>query len=505
MSNLSPQSKPFAPSSYQQALFDEIKHGTGNIVVKARAGSGKTTTILKAMEMIPRKDSWREPSVLFCAFNKSIAEELKSRAPQGVDVKTLHSLGYQAVRNAWGSGVAPSESKDRDVAEEQLAAYFREHGAATAVDLGEKPEHRFVRENLSATVKLVSMAKACMAKTAEEIESLADKFDCWPPLVATERVRDLVVACIVQSSRESSEISFDDMVFLAAAPRLGMRVRQYDWVFVDETQDLNTAQLMLVRKALKPGGRIVAVGDPEQAIYGFRGADSEAMPTLIRELNAKVLPLSVTYRCPRQVVILAKQWVPDLEAHDGAADGLAYHSTEKAFFDGVKGGDFVLSRKNAPLVSACLKVLKSGKRAFIQGRDVGKSLRSLVEKAKTNSVPDLMAWLDAYRVSESDRLRAAKKEKRIEEMLDQVEVIVTLSEGMPTVAALLDRLNSLFDEGSSLNGRIMFSSVHKAKGLEADKVYLLHRTFDPHRSQEEANLYYVALTRAKKELSLVDL
>src|SRR5262249_47785764 len=95
-------------------------------------------------------------------------------------------------------------------------------------------------------------------------------------------------------------IDFDDMIWLPVVLRLS--VWTYDRVFVDETQDLNAAQLELALRACRAKGRILAIGDDKQAIYRFRGADSNAVERIIRRLSAKVLPLSVTYRCAQRIV-----------------------------------------------------------------------------------------------------------------------------------------------------------------------------------------------------------
>ena len=93
-----------------------------------------------------------------------------------------------------------------------------------------------------------------------------------------------------------SKMDFTDMIFLPI--KFGVAVKQYDFVFIDECQDLNSCQRELMQKAIKPNtGRFVAVGDPAQAIYGFAGADSDSFKKLCNIPNTIQLPLSVCYRC----------------------------------------------------------------------------------------------------------------------------------------------------------------------------------------------------------------
>ena len=279
-------------SRFQRAIFTEVSTGSGHVVVVARAGSGKTTTMVEALNHVP---SGRK--VLGVAFNKSIATELASRVPENTEVKTLHSLGFSAVKKAWGWGVKPDEMRSDNMIRDVLPRGSR-------------------HENFMATKKLLGLAKNLWCKSMEEILRAALEFEVqssdWSQDVLASYVLDLL-----ERSRERRDaISFDDMVWLPC--ELNMQVPSWNDVMVDETQDLNFPQLHLARKAVRAGGRIIAIGDDRQAIYRFRGADAEAIPRMIRELNAKVLPLSVTYRCPRKVVELAQKVVPDIEAWEGA-------------------------------------------------------------------------------------------------------------------------------------------------------------------------------------------
>lgn len=88
------KSNSFTPSAYQQAIFDFVQTGAGNAFVEAVAGSGKTTTIVQALQ-------FTQGRVAFFAFNKAIANELKAKAPGHVNVQTLHGHGYGAIRNAF--------------------------------------------------------------------------------------------------------------------------------------------------------------------------------------------------------------------------------------------------------------------------------------------------------------------------------------------------------------------------------------------------------------------
>src|ERR1700761_7815745 len=100
-------------SEQQVRIFNWFKSGRGHLIVRARAGTGKTTTILEAVTHAP------ENKILLAAFNKRIARELEEKlggwkfgAP--VEAKTLHGLGYSFVKYAWGKDIQPDDAVEAD-------------------------------------------------------------------------------------------------------------------------------------------------------------------------------------------------------------------------------------------------------------------------------------------------------------------------------------------------------------------------------------------------------
>jgi ATP-dependent DNA helicase UvrD/PcrA len=467
----------WSPSTYQQAFFDFVRDGKGHGILEAVAGSGKTTTVVKACEYAPPG-----ARILFVAFNKPIAVELSKRVPSNTEAKTLHGLGFGAVKRAWGQSVQMIEDRELNLASD-IVPQTTSH------------------ETLRQLVKLVSMGKAWLTEDPQGLAGLADAYECWPQDMDPQQFVGYA-KMVIEASKKTDDgaFSYDDMCWLPVA--LNMRVPQYDIVFIDETQDLNKCQIELALRAAGDKGRIMAVGDRRQAIYAFRGADSASMERLQERLNATVLPLSITYRCPKAVVKQANNYVKEFYAADTAIDGHVSDVTETDLLKGITPGDFVISRSNAPLASLCMKALRLGKRAIIKGKDMGRSLVKLVTSSKCYTVEEFSMWLKEYEIREMRRLNAAGKEKQVEALLDKVETLHVLCEGLQTTRELADRLNSLFEERPGA-GFIIFSSTHKAKGLESDRVWLLWDTYRPGKSTEESNLAYVAVTRSKKELYLM--
>jgi superfamily I DNA/RNA helicase len=419
---------------------------------------------------------------LVCAFNKSIADALKVRlADTGCDILTLHSLGLRSVTAAHGRREVDSRYTGKLVMNEI-----------------------FDRDVRAACVKLIGIAKGSLLQEWDDLDEALDTqgIDVEP------RSRNAVIATAMKVLRKceaatKGPIDFDDMIWLPAAQ--GLSVPKYEFVFVDETQDLNPAQLWLTRAACAPGGRIVAVGDRRQAIYGFRGADREAIPRMIRELQATVMPLSITYRCPKAVVREANKFVPTLQAAPGAPEGTVRHVSESELRLGAAPGDMVLSRINAPLVSLALAWLAEGRRCRIQGRNIGEGLVKLIGalgKRGGGTVPELLRALGKWHQLERDRLVAAERDTQ--EADDKAACIEALCEGHRLVSDVKAAAEKLFaDDGEP---GILLSSTHRAKGLEAARVWVLWDTYRPSgkaSNEEERNLCYVAVTRSKGELNYV--
>lgn len=471
-------------SKYQLAVFENVANGTGHTVVDAVAGSGKTTTIEEAVKHVPAGKR-----TLFVAFNKGIATELAKRlnGAAGVEVSTLHSYGLKCVSAALGR-LRIDEYRVPNFCQTLMEGRDGLHGG--------DPKTFDYRRDLA---KIVSLAKGALVGTEEEIDALIDAFGA--DSVNGNRVqfvKDVMKLLEQCTGTGDGCMDFDDMIWLPIV--LELPQRKFDRVFVDETQDLNAAQIELTMRAIKPGGRILAVGDPRQAIYRFRGADENAFGNVQARLGATKLPLSVCYRCCKAVIREAQELVPHIEAAPDAEEGEVFSTSYAQMKKDAKAGDFILSRTNAPLISLCMAFLKEGRRANIQGRDVGKSLAAFVKKSKAKDVESLRNYVEEWRAKECMRLAAKRRDTQAVE--DRAACILALSDAAASVADVLSAIDSLFADRDE-KAIITLSSTHKAKGLERDRVWLLRATYLRRDEPEERNLLYVAQTRARKTLVLV--
>ena len=474
-------------SEQQSAIFSWFKSGSGNLVVRARAGTGKTTTIVEGSQRAT------ESRILLAAFNKAIATELQSRIKgDKVKAKTLHGLGCAYVMRLWGKVEIDGDGeRARMLTDEALK-----------------------EANTDAPFEVKRMINQIHTKMREICPRYLDhenalgimaRFDLMPDDQLEEdgwesyRIAELACAAAEAAKIRTATIDFADMIFLPIVHKA--IIPWYDMVIVDEAQDMTMPQLEIATGACKRSGRIVIVGDDRQAIYGFRGADSGSLDRLKDKLHAVELGLTTTYRCPKRIVAIAARIVPDFKAAPTAPDGLVDRCDDDKMRAQAQPGDFILSRLNAPLVPICMSLLKMGKRATIKGRDIGKGITALINKLHASDLADLAVKLDEWYKREVQRAKGLSEDaaaNRIGCVSDQRAVCTALMESCKDIPELRTKLDELFADNTG--DAIVCSTTHRAKGLEADTVWLLEGTYRGQTEGEEANLKYVAITRAKKRL-----
>jgi superfamily I DNA/RNA helicase len=461
----------------QQAIWEEIQHGTGHIIVDAGAGVGKTFTIVEGAN----RDNGNKKA--FLAFNKSIATELGERLPNDVEAKTFHALGFAALRAA-GIKTKVNNFKVKNIIDDILGRDFY----------------------AQPLVKLISLIKGSLTD-AEDTSSIHGLIDEYNVEFKSDREEAIALANIPailnRCMQNTSMIDFDDMIWLPLV--LNMPLPTFDTLFVDEAQDFNEMQRELISRCVG-NGRCIIVGDPNQAIYGFRGADSNSMNMFSQRLEngsreIKRFSLSLTWRCPKSVVAEANRYVSNFSCRSDAEDG---NVIVNAAFTPLEG-DMVLCRYNAPLVSAFYDLILQGKSAYILGRDMTKGLINSVKKITSNERMGSEEFIDLLKQDyafQYNKLVQAEKFNQANNLEDKHECLLILSSKADTVGGIIAEIKRVFDNNDK--GEIMLSTVHKAKGLEADNVYILATERMPHpkatNPKEERNICYVAITRAKKNL-----
>ena len=492
------------PTLQQQAFITALVTTTSNVALVARAGTGKTSTILLGVDAYHIAHPAHE--ITICAFNKAIAVEIKGKLDERgydwrkVQSSTIHAMGMSLVKFVFKPTV--DKNKVRDMVDARNEPIFRTY-KAQIVDL--------VRYAKGAGFgffpdKQINDATAWYA--------LADHFDV-NGFDDTSEMDDVVAAAqtIYRASLALTDVvDFDDMILFPLVKNLRVKF-QRDLVIIDEYQDTSPARQALARKFVKPNGRMIAVGDDRQAIYGFTGADADALPRFIAEQRAVAMPLTMTWRCPRAVVAEAQKLVPDIVAADGAAEGLVEHVD--ALPEVLSPTDVILCRNTAPLITIAYSMIRRGIACKVEGRAIGEGLLKLVDRWKVTTIEQFRLKLEDYRAREVQKAQAKGNEAKIEEINDRCDTLVEICAGCNSrqqyrLDDLRNAINAMFAD--DVTGVLTLATYHRSKGREWNHVFLWEHASrcpsraarQPWQQMQESNLAYVSITRAKQILTYVN-
>lgn len=500
---------PFKPSKYQQEIYNWIENGEGSAIINAVAGSGKTTTIVNAVKLLPKN-----LDVAFFAFNSGIAKEISQKVPKGTTTKTIHSYGYACWKKHMSNlSIANNTAFDQKVKPDQYKL------------------KRLINENLTKDAKALFgnelddlICKARADGLAPDLVGItpiiSDTFENWQNLIRKYGIeikkenQKLAIEYASNILRLTFDnpwpVDFDEMLYLPAISDI-QTFKQFDWVFVDEAQDLSGVQRSLIQKTMHSNTRLVAVGDPHQAIYGFRGASSDSMDLIKSHFNCNELNLSICYRCATSIIKLAKTIVPYIEGSENAKEGEVITRCKTIHLDSLKDNSMIICRNNAPLVKVAFELLKHNHPLNVQFGNFDNELISSIKLlsdglSSTAELLNDLAKLNEKAVSEALELNIPQIIEKIQDRFDSLKnvVIATNSTSKPElVTAIKDLVKN--------TSGVTICSIHKSKGLEKDNTYIVdidlipskYATLDWQKTQEN-NLLYVAYTRAKNKLAMID-
>lgn len=499
-------------SDYQLDIFDAVEHGNDNIAINAVAGSGKTTTIVAACKRLNAS----ERDVIFLAFNKLIVEELKGKLKDYAYVSTLHAFGFSILKRLYNQ---PKYGMYIKVDDWKYQKYVKDNVFSLSNIITPDTDAAKVFGFACNVDKLYTLARINLIEYNEndlsQLRNLCDEHNLLTLFDEVEVCNELLKTAY-RMPRDLT-IDFTDMIVLPLFHK--DMIPTYKYVFIDECQDLSRAQRELMLCVAK-NGRFIAVGDRNQAINGFAGADCSSFDKIASQPNTIELPLSVNYRCGTNMVRLAQEIVPHIQAHKGAIDGEVFH-VKQLSRDLFKENDMVLCRTSAPLVGLCMKLIESGITAVVKGKDIAQDLKNLIANANTRDIKALLAYLEEekqkciniikeQRKCDDAMAKNAAKYLNLEDRCKCIENICMYS--IKDTTQLKTYINKIFSD-ENIENAVMLSTAHKSKGLEANRVMILLPNKlplkYPHQQRwqevQEMNLKYVALTRARKELIFVDL
>lgn len=470
-------------SPQQEDIYQVYENTNNNIFISATAGSGKTTTIV---ELAKRTSKLKK--VIFLAFNKSIVNELVERLPKNIEVATLHSKGFSILKRNFKMNTKLNELKNFIYAKKILK-------------LKNNKKQNAYLFTISSIINLMKL-NLITGENKGEIQALCDAYGI---ITLGNEISDAIkvfnaIEKVNYNGKQKENIDFTDMLYLPLKKVKSEDFPKYDVVMLDECQDINPLQRELALNLLKKNGRLISVGDDKQTIYSFQGSSLDSFNYLKNRQKTSILPLSTTYRCGKNIVKEAKKYFDDIESYEDNPDG----EVRNGDLEEAKDGDFVLCRNNLPLIKAFIFFLKKGKKSTIKGKDFAKGLLSLLTKIE--SIFDLPN-LTQDKVDQLKKRGISKPERHPSyiDLLEKCDIIMILYKAFGDIDYIKEHLDDLFSD--KINDGIVLSTIHKAKGLEADRVFFLDSELIPSKyATTELEMYaekclsFVAITRAKKEL-----
>jgi len=507
----------YLPSQYQKAVLDWVANGQGNGIIKATAGSGKSTSLKQIAQTLEMDLKVPTSEILVLVFGKQNQEDLLSKFGNTWknSVLTLNACGWRLVRQHLklkGNQGNLSKFKYKNIAQELCLTKKSGKGLLKSQDICEEQDFfkilDFIRlQRLPLVIE--SIQKIAIEQSLEGIYDYQKTLDCVEDALHLGEFW----------AKEDFKFDFVDQIYLPLKWNLhcGKNFKKYSWVLIDECQDLNKAQTELVLALKSDEGRILAVGDEYQSIMGFAGADSDSFNSLRLATKAQELPLSVCYRCPKKHIELVKEIFPHIDILPAAnsKDGRVLEIKEENLENELKNGDIVLSRKTAPLVNLCIQLISKSLPAKVKGRDIGEMLKKDFEEIAATPNFEYSKFIQFLNTYTTTKISKVKDLDNAEELIEKIndksvalQTIYTSQLEAKSIQDLCSYVDNLFSDDAA---PISLQTCHKSKGSEAERVFLycpedmplIFKNARDSQIKQEYNLLFVALTRGKEDLFIV--
>lgn len=463
------------PTDEQQTILDTAKSSKSNIMLNALAGTGKTSTLEMLEGVVKQKP------ILYLVFNKRNADEAKERMLGTTSVKTFNALGH----GIWAGVIGRSPSLNSKKTYEIFKGICDEVKGSEARTIWQVYDQ--VRQGVEMA-KAIGYVPNGVFPNATRLASQAQLhsvLDEEPDDLVTD-ITDAVLRASIKLSYDGV-IDFNDQVYMSAL--FGGTYPKFPLTLVDEYQDLNPVNHEMIRK-LVGDRRLIGVGDPNQNIYGFRGAKSAGMAQASELYQTTQLDLSISFRCPEAIVRNAQWHVPHFKWFNtgGEVGSRDYYAASE-----FEPNATFICRNNAPLLSLAFKLIASGHGINLVGSEIGPRLVKTLQKlgdtglsqgAGLSAVDD---WLQA---------KLDKGSKTAPDMAECMRIIIRHGDSLGTAIGYAEHL---FKQ----RGAIQLMTGHKSKGLEFPLVYHL----DPHiigESPQDRNIRYVIQTRSSDQYFEID-
>jgi hypothetical protein len=454
-------------SPHQQAVLDAYR--CSNIVVDAVPGAGKTFLLTSVAHDC-------QAPTLFVAHTKRAATEVATLLPEWAKSRTMHSVGLAL----WHRLVPGAEFREDKSA--ALCKYVCDGNNSL----------RMRWRSWGAVHRLLTWARTLgivPAGTPGMTGLIADSDESW--FVAYEaaeidsalRPEDLFTLtrdALRLSIKTGRQVDHDALYLSTLTDDLRGMLPKPKYILVDEAQDLEPLQRRLIERIVNGGARLVAVGDPRQSIFSWRGADRDAMEKLRASAGAVRLTLPVSYRLPRLVIETTFDYtgwnvLPAPDAIDGEI-----HAFQPLNLVTLPAGALILCRRRAPLARQAALALRRGRKVRMIGAADGRALAAVLRDAGKGDT--------ALYVAVTAVVRDLGKRARLHKTTDHKEAAATTQDRADTIAALAGALMSknawatVADMVAMLGemyvdelnpDALNFSTIHRAKGAESRYVVII--------------------------------
>ena len=488
----------------QEDIFEYAVKGPFNMVVQAVAGAGKTTTLVECVRRIGT-----DKKLLLLAHNKSTKETLRERIGKmdNVHILTLHGLGWRLFNEHFDKAPEIDNEKYRNYINKNI----KEIGSEEYKSLG-RTKKMLYKANV---FEMLDKARQNLKQSEKEIKKLGER-KYGINFIADE---PHFIANVIKWGAENLDtVDFQDLLYFPHY--FGYFTKKYlvDVIMLDEAQDASVAQLDLIKRCFKRNTRLMAFGDKDQTINNWCGASEESFET-IKDPNefhrpAVEMPLTINHRCGKKIIEYARQFVNnDIKAEETAPDGVVRHDVS---LSEAVDGDMILCRNTYPLMDVYRRGVALGKRMYFRGEGLGANLVKEADCAEGDTIEEIISTLKRRLIATWDFIsmsneideREAMLDPRVISILDTIRTMENLPKTVVTRRDLEKFAKDVFsDEGKD---GIQLSTIHRAKGLEADNVFIVCPSLIPSKlavldweKKEEQNLQYVMCTRPKNSLNFV--
>ena len=472
------------PTEEQQAILDAAKNTDYNIIIVALAGSAKTTTIKMIAEELSNVQS------VCISFNKNIANEMAETLPSNCKSMTLNGLGHRI----WS----------RHLKNANLTLEVNKLWNILKFINNSQPKYdRLYGNDAKEVIDAIRFGKISGFMPSDimcgQITPLHDETDFFEMLEfePNSLQREFIINITKKSFEQAFDglIDFDDQILCPTIVD-DVGFTKFSLTYTDESQDFSKLNQYMIKK-LVGNRRLISVGDPKQAIYGFRGADTESMHNLAKMFDMKEYKLTTSFRCAKKIVENVHWHAPEMRAADFAREG------EVVKYEGWSADDIpdhsaILCRNNAPLFRVFMNLLSENRYPELSDMELINKMSRIMKDLGNRSTDSsqlsnsIDRWLD-------NTLRKLNENDDTAPYHDMASCLKFITSQHSTLGEALDWTNNL----SKRQGTIKLSTMHKSKGLEYDTVFILDEYLLDNTGQDP-NLKYVAETRAKQYLGYID-